>query len=429
MVAVPLGIGAYKRTLAGEPEVVLQNRYLEKDPSNLVEQSALITRPGSASLVQCAGGTIRGNFTKPGMFNGDLFTTSGHSLWRVASVTGAATQITGTIAGDGFPYITWMKGIGYEFLFVSDGATLQFYSEHAFGVAILSGNVQQGMILDINGIYYGWSATVDAGSPAGTSTNPYWALLASGGVSTAANNEQSLTNMAAALNFSGTAGQYSAAITGPNASVTATSDETTLTLTAIDNTTAGNAITTSVFASGGGAIAFGAATLSGGGGSALQTVTGMGAGEVPKALTNIDSNVLVSVGNSQKFYWLEPGTTKIDPLNFASKESNPDVILDMLTIGDQVLIMGNGSTENWNTTGNFAAPFAPMEGRVYQRGVVEGTATVVGDSVCMVGNDGVVYSIGYQYGGAGQYGVHRISNNGVEEQVRKQLRMEQGLAP
>jgi hypothetical protein len=428
MVSVPLGIGAYKRSLAGEPEIVLQNRYLEKAPSNLVEQSALITRPGSDSLVKCAGGTIRGNFTKEGMFNGDLFVASGHSLWRVNSA-GVATQITGTLAGDGFPYMTWMKGIGYEFLFVSDGSTLQYFSEHASGKATLTGNVQEGMILNINGTYYGWSATVDHGAPAGTVANPYWALLSSGGVSTAADNEQSLANMAAALNFGGVTGDYSAAITGPNPSVAATSDELTLTLTAISNTTAGNAITTVVSASGGGAIAFGAGTLSGGGGSALQTVTGMGANELPKALATESGYVLVSVANSQKFYWLEPGTTKIDPFNFASKESAPDVILDMLTTGDTALIMGNASTENWNATGNFAAPFAPMQGRVYQRGVIEGTAALVGDSVCMIGNDLKAYTIGFQYGGAGQYGVHRISNNGIEERIRTQIRMEQGLAP
>lgn len=426
MVAVPLGIGAYKRLYAGEPEIVLQNRYLEKDPSNLVENSTLIARAGSDSLVQCAGGNIRGHFSKQGMLNSDLFVTSGHSFWRIASTTGIATQITGTIAGDGFPYVTWMKGIGYEFLFISDGNSLQYFTEHAMGTATLSGNVQEGMVLDINGVYYGWSATVDHGAPAGTVTNPYWALLASGGVSTAANNEQSLANFAAAINFSGDPGTYSAAITGPNTVVTATSSETLIVLTAIDNTTAGNAITTSVTVSGSGAIAFGATTLTGGGGTALNTVTGLGAGEVPKALCTLDSFVLISVGNSQKFYWLEPGTTTIDPLNFASKESNPDNILDMLTVGDQALLMGNGSTESWYATGVFATPFAPVEGRVYQRGVIEGTPTLVGDSVCLVGNDGVVYMIGAL---AGNYGVHRVSTNGIEERIRTQLRLEQGLYP
>jgi hypothetical protein len=279
MADIPLGLNAYKRDFAGEAEIVLQNRYLEKDPSNTVEKTTLISRAGSNTLGQCAGGTDRGNFAKEGMFGGDLFKVSGHNLWRINKTTQVATQITGTIAGDGNPYFTWMKGIGYEFLFVSDGTALQYFSEHARGTLTLTGNIQEGFIVVIGGVYYGWSATVDAGTPNGTLANPYKALLASGGVSTAANNTQSLANMAALLNFSGVVGQYSAAVTGPSTVVTAASTETALFLTAIDNTTAGNAITTTVN-TGAGSIGWGSGTLTGGGGAALAAVTGAGAGEV-----------------------------------------------------------------------------------------------------------------------------------------------------
>jgi len=292
MVNIPLGKNAYKRAYAGEPEIVLLNRFLEKDPTNLVEGTALLSRPGSDALVQCAGGTIRGNYSKQGMFNGDLLTVSGHNLWRVASTTGVATQITGTIAGDTNPYLTWMKGIGYEYMFISDGATLQY-----------------------------------------------------------------------------------AAV----------------------------------------------------GDTALTTVTGMDVGELPKALASVSGFVLVSVADSQKVYFLEPGTTTIDPLNFFEKESAPDAVLDMLTVGDQTLIMGNGSTENWYATGDFNAPFAPIQGRVYQRGIVEGTPVLVDDACVLVGNDLKVYLVGE--GGEGGYGVQRISTNGIEERIRTQIRREQGLGP
>ncbi len=181
--------------------------------------------------------------------------------------------------------------------------------------------------------------------------------------------------------------------------------------------------------SGGGSVAWGATTLTGGGGTTLASVTGFGSGEVVKALATVSGYVLVSVGNSQKFYWLNPGEVVIDPLNFAEKESNPDNILDMLTVGDQTLITGNGSAENWYATGNFAAPFAPVEGRVYARGVVEGTPVVVNDGVILVGNDGIVYQVGYKYGGEAQWGVHRISTHAIEERIRTTLRLEQGLAP
>lgn len=420
MTTVPLGVDAYKRLFAGEPEVVLINRYVEKNPTNLREHIALLARAGSSLLRTLAGGTNRGSYAKLGLFNGDLFVVQGHNLWRVSSTT--ATQITGTIAGDGFPYVTWMKGLGYEFLFISDGSTVQYFSEHAQGVLTLTGNIQEAMVIRIGATYYGWSATVDHGSPAGTVSNPYWALLAAGGVDTAANNSQSLANMVLAISAGGLAGaDYSSTITVPNADVFVSSTDTTLTAISVLNTAAGNAIVTTTPVDGSGSIAWGAATLTGGGGTALRTVPGMGAGEVSKALASVSGYVLVSVGNTQKFYWINPGEVTIDPLNFAEKESNPDNILDMLTVGDQVLITGDGSSENWYATGNFDAPFAPVEGRVYARGVIEGTAAVVKDSVILVGNDGIVYKIG-----AG--GVEPVSTNGIDERIRVQLRRE-GLLP
>jgi hypothetical protein len=159
---------------------------------------------------------------------------------------------------------------------------------------------------------------------------------------------------------------------------------------------------------------------------ALTAVTGMGGGELPKALASVSGYVLVGVDGTDKFYFIQPGAVIIDPLDFASAESSPDVILDMLAVGDNVLIMGNSSSESWYATGDSLAPFAPTQGRVYQRGVIEGTAACVGDDVCLVADDGKVYLLGTQ---GGQYGAHPISTGGIEERIRIQLRIEQGVAP
>lgn len=411
---------AFKREFAGETDIQLVNRFVEKDPSNLREHVALIARAGTNSIATCAGGVNRGNYSKEGMFNGDLFVVAGHNFWRVNQYE-VATQITGTIAGSSFAYVTWMKGLGYEYLFISDGSTLQYFSEHAFGTWTLTGNVQEGMVIKIGTVYYGWSATVDHGSPAGTVGNPYWALLANGGVDTAANNAASLANMVSALSADGVPGAtYSSTITTYNAQVTATSDETHLIVTAVDNTTAGNAIATTTPVDGGGSGAWGAATLTGGGGTTLRTVAGMGTTEVPKALATLAGYVLVSVGNTQKFYEIRPGETIIDPLLFAEKESNPDNILDLTVVGDEVLISGDASAEWWAATGDDANPFAPVQGRAIARGVVEGTACTVGESVIYIGNDGRVYSTAA--------GPDPISTHGIEERIRIQLRRE-GLLP
>lgn len=440
MVTVPLGLGAYKRTFAGEPEIRLVNRYMETAPTNLREKVALISRAGMVSLNNFGASKMRGSFSKTGLFNSDLFVIYDTSLFRFTT-SGLVIPIAGTLEDNGFVYAAWMKGIGYEYLFISDGQTLQYYSTRAIGtltVAASGGNnlpaviadwSTGGQVIDIDGTYYGWAANVNPVTPPdGTSGNPYLALL---GSATADFNgltydASSLSEMAILLNFSGVAGDdFSSTVPGANAFVTATSTDTTLVLTAVADMAAGNSVTTTIFFGSG--ISFGAATLTGGGNQALQLVIGMGTGEVPASLTALSSYVLVAVGNSQKFYWINPGEVIIQPLDFASKESNPDDITSMTTVGDQAIICGAGSTENWYATGNFDAPFAPVEGRVYSRGCLAGTEVLVKDALMMVGDDGVVYTIGYTWGDTSQYGVHRTSNHGIEERIRTEMRIIQGL--
>jgi hypothetical protein len=551
VVTLPLGVGAYERNYAGEPEVKLVNRFLEAAPTNLRERTALLARPGTNQLNAFGSGPIRGAYSKAGLFGGDLFVVSGSAIYRYDQA-GVKTTITGLINGTGHPNVTWMKGIGYEFLFIADGLLLQYYSggTQATGVLTYTPGAITTQVVEIGGVYYGWNADVDNDSPDGSAAHPWLAILGSdplgalaklinfdgvrgtdfstalGGPNTlytaasesqyavgtltlsggsitnqvfkldtdyygwnsdveaddpngsdtrpwlalvGVTDEESLANMAELLNYDedtlGT--NYSSGIAAANDKVSATSTATTLdvkalspgtdansvetsvysgsylawgattleggsdsankvTITAVSQYADGNSITTSVSGSD---LAWGATTLLGGGTHALHGVPmpdGLGA----KALATVSSFVMVSVANSQKFFWIQPGETTIDALDFAEKESNPDNIVDMLTVGDQVLVMGQGSTETWYATGVSDAPFQPVEGRVYARGCVEGTAVVVGDTVMLVGDDGVVYQFGYTWGEKNtQGGVNRISNHGIEERIRVQLRREQGYPP
>lgn len=198
--------------------------------------------------------------------------------------------------------------------------------------------------------------------------------------------------------------------------------------TATAQGTGGNSITLSV--TGGTALTASGATLANGGLNVLEGCEVPG-GQIPLSLAQVSSFVLVSIANTQQFYWINPGEISIDPLNFASKESSPDNIIAMRTLGDQVAVIGEKSFENWYATGDSTAPFAPIEGRVYARGVIDGTAVVVDDGIIIVGDDGRVYSIGFQSGDATDigWGVTRISNNGIEERIRRQVRREGGLTP
>lgn len=430
MVTIPLGVQAYKRKFAGEPEVKLVNRFLETNPTNPREHSALLTRAGSNPLTKFDGGGAlaanRNQFAKPGLFDGDLFGVAGPNLYRYGT-DGTLTHITGLINGSGIVTYAWMKGIGYEFLFIADGLLLQYYNggTQATGVLTSSDTTVHTQVIQIGGVYYGWNAAVDTNGPNGTAAHPW---LANPGT-------DPIQAMANLINFDGVRGvDFSTALGGPNPAYSAATNDTDgssppateMTITATSEYADGNSISTTVVS--GADLSWAHATLTGGGVHALHGVE-MPDGDPALALASLSGYVLVSVGASQKFYWLNPGETVIDALNFAEKESNPDNIVDMITIGDQTMICGAGSVENWYATGDSEVPFAPVEGRVYRRGIIEGTAVAVKDSLFIVGDDGVVYSIGYTYGATGQYGVNRVSTHAIEERIRTQLRREQELVP
>lgn len=419
--SVPLGRGAFKRLYTGAPEVELLNRWVEANPANPTEGVSLIARPGTTVIETfdqgafSGYGSMRGNYSLSGLFHDSLFVVCGETLYRIRDDMSVA-PITGTISGTGYPEVTWQRGADYERLWITDGLLLQYYSgtTHATGTVTQIGAITNGVdIINIGGIYYTWG-TVFSPSDAGTLANPY--VINPG--------TDPMLQLTQAINFTGVSGvDYSSTLGGRNVYVGSLNDANTpvvtITLTARTNDASGNLIPLVI--AGGTGLSVSGATLSGGGIDALQGCE-IPDGQIPLTLSQVDSYVLVGINDSQKFYWINPGETTIDPLNFASKESSPDPIAHIRTVGDQVLIMGEKSTENWYATGNFDAPFAPIDGRAYARGSLRGTAVVIDENVFIVGDDGKVYQVGLQ-------GITAISNNGIEERIRKQVRREQGLTP
>lgn len=438
MTSVPLGRGAYQRTYSGAPVIELLNRWVESNPSNLREGTSILARPGTTQIIDPLNqgtftgyGPMRGNYTLAGLFDDSLFVVCGSILYRIAEDL-TITPITGTISGTGHPEVAWQAGAGYERLWISDGALLQFYGGESASNGTLSktGTIVNGTDkFEVGGVYYVWGTSFNP-SDAGTNANPF---VVNPTTVTAALDP--MNQLVLAINATGIAGtDYSATITGPNTLVNAENNSgvtpATSTLLRANTVGSGGDVITFTVTGGTALSASGTGTLANGGLHALQGVT-MPGGVTPNSITQVDSYILVSQANSQKFFWVNPGEIVIDPLSFASKESSPDPIIHMRTVGDQVMIMGSKSTENWYATGQLAAPFAPIEGRVYARGVVEGTAVVIDEGIVLVGDDGRVYSIGLSQGNNTDtgWGVTRISNNGIEERVRYQIRREDGLTP
>ncbi len=425
MTTLPLGKGAYKRAYAREAEIKLLNRFFETNPTNLKEHFSLLARPGTKHLVDMAPDTVDGRYRcsyyKPGLFDDNLFVVMGHNLYRYNGVD-APVLIAGFIQGTDAPRVTWSKGGGdpdrggYQYLWIADGLSLYYYGGGTHAAAVLTYDGSGAFATDkliIGSTYYSWGTTLTDPLADGSLAHPFIAK----NTGTAADL---LDQMVAMLNFSGTAGvDYSSTLGGPSPIVHAESTATTLTVTALSSTTDGNAITVALGGGSSGNLSWDGANLVGGGVEALHQVA-MPDGRGAVSVANLVGYVFVSTPNSQLFYWLQPGEVILDPLNFAEKESSPDPIIDMTTVGDVLVIAGAGSTEYWSATGEDAAPVAPIQGRATSQGIVAGSMVVVGPGQYMaVGEDWKVYL----YGDTPRL----VSDNGIDERIRVQLRREAGL--
>lgn len=113
-----------------------------------------------------------------------------------------------------------------------------------------------------------------------------------------------------------------------------------------------------------------------------------------------------------RFYWLDPGSVVVDPLDFATAESSPDGLVAVRVVGDEVFLLGQTNSEVWQTTGDSEAPFARAPGRNFVRGCLDrDTALVFDNSLFWVGNDGNVY----RYSNIPTI----INDNGLAQRIRQ----------
>jgi hypothetical protein len=245
------------------------------------------------------------------------------------------------------------------------------------------------------------------GTPAGTLANPW---LVAVGVTDAG----SWQNLADAFRDFGTPGvQYSTVLVA-NTSITVQAILSTgLHVRANAVGAAGNTVATTET---GGSIAWGGATLSGGGGvSFFEVPTPDNVGII--SLGYIASYVVAVPAQGQgingRFFWINPGETTIDDLDFATAERAPDPISGVVVFSDQFWLPGSGTTEVWYFTGNIDAPVLRVQGVVFDRGAWEGTGIQVKDSMIIVDNQGAVFQI--------KGGTKRISRPDVEERIRKAI--------
>jgi hypothetical protein len=418
MVTLPLGTSDWRRATYQSPFVQVRNRFFEENPTNQVEGAALLARPALQRWLFLGTGPVRGVFSQPGSFDGDLFAVSDASLYRITKAEDVRVVGTGIFSGatDAYASMTSTAAIGStpEVLYLADGQNLWSYVETtaASSQLVTTTPILTTQTINIGGVYYAWtSGGVDAGTPAGTLANPWLVAL---GV----DNRTSLALMASAINLTGTAGVTYSLSLPIHPTVTAFAFTTdSLSVRAKAAGVAGNSIVTQTTVSG---AAWSSSSLGGGADEELAVV------DLPDGLPAISvafiaGYVIVVCGDAPgftgRFFWIEPGERFIRPSNFATAERSPDPVYSVRVIGDQFWLLGQETAEVWYATGDFLTPFIRVQGQTFSNGVVAGTDAEIRDSIILVDDTGVVYRV---TGG----GFQRMSNNSIEERIRKALKLQ-----
>lgn len=419
MVDIPLSRGDYFRGVAKEARIRTRNRYFEQNPVLSQQQTALLARMGLKRFLAVGSGPIRSIYSQSGSFDDALFVASDQQLWRVdkdETITLVGTIPSASIVGYVSMAATSNIGVTPAYLFVAAGSSLMCYIENGYARGSISGVPANTDVVRVGDIYYQFTnGSVDAGTPAGTAGNPWLVAL---GASTAAAWE----NLAAAFGDTGIAGtQYSTVLTAHTQIQVALFTPTLVTVRSTLIGALGNGIVTTET---GAAIAWadGGTLVGGGSPSWFQVATPDDVGII--SLGYIASHVVAVPAQGQeingRFFWIDPGETVIDALDFATAERAPDPISGVVVFGDQFWLPGTNTTEAWYFSGNADTPVLRMQGVVFDRGAWEGTAIQVKDSMIVVDNEGAVFQIS---GGA-----KRISRPDIEERIREAIQLQASLA-
>ena len=400
------------RQVAAEPVITLKNRYAEQNPRLNDTPVSLISRPRLKKFAEVGPGHIRKVFSTPGVFADELFVVSGTDLYR-GGYDGAFDligTISTSITGDVSMCAVAPIGTTPAFLYIAEGGVLWVYTENgqASGHLDIAGTIANNDTVEIDGVYYKWvSTSVDAGTPAGTVGSPW--LVAKG-----TNNGEAMTNLYNAINLTGVAGtDYSTGTVQHTSMFAGSVSATDLYVYAIEFGISGNGKSLTETSAN---AAWTAATTAGGGADQIrQVMVPDDSGAI--SVAQINSYVIVVPTQTEeingRFFWINPGETKIDPTDFATAERSPDGINQVVVFGEMFWLMGQNTTEPWITTGDLTAPVERFKGVLYDRGAWAGTAVQIKDRLVTIDEDGGVWMI------AG--GAQRVSSPDIEEKIRRAI--------
>lgn len=97
-------------------------------------------------------------------------------------------------------------------------------------------------------------------------------------------------------------------------------------------------------------------------------------------------------GTDQFFFSSVGDPATINAANFGSAQTNPDSIVEVQVLAEELLFFGDTSVEFWDYTGSLTAPFALSQGRTYIRGcAAQGSVVKLDNAMFWVADDYSVY--------------------------------------
>lgn len=121
--------------------------------------------------------------------------------------------------------------------------------------------------------------------------------------------------------------------------------------------------------------------------------------------------VAVKGDTTAKFYWSAPlDGSSWDALDFATAEREPDSLLDIEVLGDNIWLFGQQSIEAWAHTGAADLPFSRLENVAFDKGIHSTGCVVPADnSLFFVGSDRIIYRVSDV--------PQRVSDHGIEGRI------------
>ena len=109
--------------------------------------------------------------------------------------------------------------------------------------------------------------------------------------------------------------------------------------------------------------------------------------------------------------------TSVDPLDFASVEASPDLMVALASVHRELWMFGSNSIEVWYDAGNADFPLAPIQGAFNEIGCVAAFSVAkLDNSVWWLGQDERGQGIVYRSQG---YAAKRVSTHAVEWQIQQ----------